>query len=188
MGITIDKVDDGIWKDIENYEGIYQVCNRGEIKSLERYVTWKDRLQFVKERILKQDVNKFGYHIVTLSKNGKTKRFSVHRLVSLSFILNHENKPEVNHIDGNKTNNHYTNLEWFTSSENQIHAFKLGLQKPYGCKGEASGSSVLTEKDVLEIRNKHVPKKYGFGRLAKEYSVAKSTIQSILIRNSWKHI
>lgn len=69
------------------------------------------------------------YKRVTLS-NGKRTRFPVHRLVALAFISNPDNKPQVNHIDGNPDNNHYTNLEWVTQSENMLHAYKTGLQTP----------------------------------------------------------
>lgn len=112
-----------IYKDIEGYEGLYQVSNLGRIKSLSRF-------QSTTERILKPVINSRGYSVVTLSKNNIHKIFSISRLVAGLFIANPENKPEVNHISGIKSDNSISNLEWCNSSENQFHAFKTGLQKP----------------------------------------------------------
>ena len=119
-----------IWKDIKDYEGLYQVSNYGNVKSLERYIKNKnDKMQFYNEIILIPNDSK-GYLKVTLSKNNKQKTFRIHILVAKAFVQNPENKPEVNHKDGNKHNNHATNLEWNTRSENENHAYKNGLAKP----------------------------------------------------------
>lgn len=121
-----------IWKDIEGYEGYYQISNLGNVKSLERTIknsgTYSGYYK-VKERILKIEENKhrYGYYEISLKKNGKEKRFKVHRLVAHAFINNPDNKPEVNHIDGNKSNNCVSNLEWATSKENKEHAWNTGL-------------------------------------------------------------
>ena len=98
-----------IWKDIKGYEGIYQVSNFGRIKS-----------SYTK-RILKGGKNKAGYLLVGLYKQGVLSRKSIHRLVAEAFIPNPDNKPEVNHIDENKTNNMVSNLEWMTAKENINH-------------------------------------------------------------------
>lgn len=113
-----------IWKDVKDFEGFYQVSNLGNIRSIPRNGTVKNY------RILKPN-NVKGYYQVSLQKKGKKKYMKVHRLVAEAFIENTQNKREVNHIDGNKLNNKLTNLEWVTSSENQKHAFKIGLQKPH---------------------------------------------------------
>ena len=96
------------WKDIKGYEGLYQVSNLGRVKSL----------KFGKERILKTGVDRYGYISVNLYKNNKRKLCKVHRLVAEAFIPNLENKPEVNHLDEDKTNNMVSNLEWCTRNEN----------------------------------------------------------------------
>jgi hypothetical protein len=119
-----DNINKEIWKDIKHYEGFYQVSNLGNVRSVPRNGTVKYY------KILKPN-NVKGYYQVTLQKKGKKKIYKVHRLVAKTFIKNTYNKREVNHIDGNKLNNVVTNLEWVTSSENQIHAFKMGLQKPH---------------------------------------------------------
>lgn len=93
---------------------------------------------------------------------------------------------EVNHIDGNKSNNSLSNLEYTTRTENVRHAFRLGLNE--GRKGEAHGSSVLTDKQVLEIREKFVPFRYTHKKLAFEFGVSKSTIAKIISRDLWSHL
>ena len=106
------------WKNIKGYEGLYQVSSEGRVKSLER----KDCLgRIVKERVLKTAPNAQGYPIVCLYVGGRQKLFKVHRLVCQAFHKNPENKPCVNHIDENKTNNCASNLEWCTYEENNNH-------------------------------------------------------------------
>lgn len=109
-----------IWKDIKGYEGLYQVSNLGNVKSLNY-----NHKNIVKN--LKPTLYFKRYKAVSLFNNKKKKVFLVHRLVALTFIPNYENKPFVNHIDGNKFNNKLENLEWVTNSENQKHAHKIGL-------------------------------------------------------------
>lgn len=114
-----------IWKDIEDYEGLYQVSNFGRIKSLKRTVMRRNNRQYTeKEKILNQYNNKKGYKYVCLCKEGKAKSIKTHRLVAETFIPNIFNKEQVNHIDYDKANNIVTNLEWVTNKENYEHARK----------------------------------------------------------------
>lgn len=81
------------------------------------------------KRFLKNQTDRYGYYYVHLQTKGKEKKYKIHRLVALAYIPNPENKPQVNHIDGNKLNNSVSNLEWVTAKENTEHAWKTGLQK-----------------------------------------------------------
>ena len=108
-----------IWMPIEGFNGLYEVSDLGNIMSF----------KFKDPALLKLSNKKTGYLYVDLCFFGKCKTFTVHRLVAINFIPNHENKPQVNHINGIKTDNRLCNLEWVTSSENSIHALKLGLSK-----------------------------------------------------------
>lgn len=110
---------DEIWKDIKGYEGLYQVSNLGNVKSLARVVPHKiTGSRTIPEKILKPNSDDVGYLYVSLSKDGKKKNPKIHRLVAEAFIPNPKNLPQVNHIDENKLNNRVTNLEWSTSLDN----------------------------------------------------------------------
>lgn len=100
-----------IWKDIKGYEGHYKISNLGNIKNCETNI------------LKRQYTDTDGYLVVNFPK----KQFKVHRLVAQAFIINYYNKPQVNHIDGNKKNNNSNNLEWVTNLENHHHARKIGL-------------------------------------------------------------
>lgn len=108
-----------IWKDIKDYEGLYQVSNLGRVKSLDHYVKHpKGSLRLIKERILKPFLQKTGYLIVTLSKNNIKTSYNVHRLVAEAFVYNPYNKMCINHLNKNRTDNRADNLEWCTYKEN----------------------------------------------------------------------
>ena len=107
------------WKNIEGYEGLYQVSNEGRIKSLHREIIYKDgRKKVLEERILHNFISDLGYYHVMLSKDGVPKRYKVHRLVAKAFIPNPENLPVINHKDENPKNNVVENLEWCTQGYN----------------------------------------------------------------------
>ncbi|MDF9611889.1 NUMOD4 domain-containing protein [Bacillus cereus] len=119
-----------IWKDVVGYEGLYQVSNFGEVRSYDRKVPTRNSRKFAirKGRILAQMTSTNGYKKLSLTRNATDKKqVMVHRVVAEAFLCNQENKPYVNHMDANKTNNHVSNLEWTTHDENTLHAKRLGL-------------------------------------------------------------
>jgi hypothetical protein len=116
------------WKPIKGYEGWYEVSNLGNVRSLDRKVDFDDgRYANYKGKTLKTSLNNNGYYTTSLWKNSKSKIAYIHRLLAENFIPNPENKRLVNHIDGNKLNNHISNLEWVTVLENVRHSQKTGL-------------------------------------------------------------
>lgn len=112
-----------VWKNIENYEGLYQVSNMGRVRSLTRIDARKHMRVGI---ILKGQVRNGGYTFVHLSKNGKCKWYSVHRLVATAFIDKEDGKDIVNHLDNNPNNNNAENLEWTDFKGNMQHASKQG--------------------------------------------------------------
>lgn len=107
-----------IWKDIEGYEGKYQVSNEGNIKSIDRIIITGRGARHYTEHLLSPTVNEAGYYVVNLSVEGNTDLKRIHILVAEAFIPNPDNKPEVDHINTIRTDNRVENLRWATSKEN----------------------------------------------------------------------
>ena len=107
-----------IWRPVVGYEGLYEVSNTGQVRSLDRYVKNNHSYRLHKGKVLSLLKNEYGYIQVVLSCNGKHNTITVHRLVAQAFILNPNNLPEVNHKDEDKTNNSVENLEWCTAKYN----------------------------------------------------------------------
>lgn len=170
-----------IWKSITGFEGLYLISNRGNIKSLARVVDRGDKGSYLRnEKDLSLSLNKDGYIKVCLQKEGVRTHTNVHILVAKEFIPNPEDLPEVNHKDGNKSNNIISNLEWCTKKFNRQHAYDTGLQK--APKGVKHYKAKLSKKEVIEIRKS---KEKGVV-LAKAYNVSPQTISRVKLNKSYK--
>ncbi len=128
---------------------------------------------------------KLGYLTVHLRKNDGTlgKHRKVHRLVAEAFLENPENKPQVNHIDGNKENNNVENLEWVTASENIIHAVSKKLR--VAAKGECHSQAKLNEESVIEIKRRYSLRGISQKKLGEIYNVSQSQISRIIRNERW---
>jgi len=178
-----------LWKDIIGYEGVYQISNKGKIRSLDRLLnTSNNSFRSCKGQFLKTKLDKYGYLAIGLSCNQHIKWYTIHRLVSIVFIPNPENKPTVNHKDGNKQNNNDWNLEWNTWLENSQHAVKTGLREGAVKVGEDNNLAKLKEKDVLFIRENYNKKSCNLQVLADKFHVSVSNISQIKNHKHWKHI
>ena len=171
-----------IWKDIKGFEGCYQISNKGRVKSLARQCG----THYQQEKIRKLSLTKDGYVKVRLMSKDKDITARVHRLVAEAFIPNLENKPTVNHIDGNKENNCVENLEWATLEEQMQHAYDNNLKVAH--RGEANSQAKLTQEQVEEIKKtyKKNSKEYGSVALSKKYGVSHRTIFNVLQNKTYK--
>ena len=164
-----------IWRDIEGYEGLYQISNLGNVKSFKG----------INERILKASLNSSSYLTVSLCLGSNSKTCTVHRLVAKAFILEVDGKYHVNHINGVKTDNIALNLEWCTPKENIQHSHDTGLQ--VAVKGSANGKAKLKEEDIPKIFAM-AAEVYTNKYIAKHFGVSATVINRVLNRKTWKHI
>lgn len=160
-----------IWKDITDYEKIYQVSNIGRVRSLNRLDSIGKKR---KGNIMKISIGSGGYFRVNLCKNGKRKPTEIHRLVAKEFVDNPKNEKVVNHMDGIKTNNIYTNLEWCSLRDNNIHAYENDLL-----------NTKLSKEDIAEIRRVYIPRHeiYGLKALAKKYKISSVSYFCKIVNN-----
>lgn len=138
------------WININGWEGIYMINRKGDVLSLKRAVKRKDgRINNVPDRILKPSLSARGYLTVNLCSNRKFKTKTIHLLLAQHFIENNENKKTVNHKDGNKLNNDLRNLEWATYSENNKHAYRIGLKKGVSRYSKMNGHSKKIKQKTI---------------------------------------
>lgn len=160
-------------KDIPNYENLYFATTDGKIFSYPKK-TRKGTREITPNKGA-------HYYLIDLCKDGKVKKHLVHRLIAETFIPNPQNKPQVNHIDGNKLNNKVENLEWCTRSENQKHSIRIGLRT---CKGEKNSQSKINSEIALLI----FKDKRQYKEISKQYSISIPTISDIKRGYSWTHV
>lgn len=161
-------------KEVIGFEGLYEVDENGVVYSVRQ------------NRPLTPVKLPIGYYYVHLCNGKNTKSARLHRIVANAFIPNPENKPQVNHINGDKSDNKVVNLEWCDAIYNMRHARKLGLFTP---EGENNPSSKLTAKEVEEIRKEYTrgTKEFGLCALEKKYGVSNVMVSKIVREKNWKN-
>ena len=170
------------WKPVVGYEDSYEVSDHGRVRCLYREKEFMARWGMARMRFPAKDMKVFatskGYLYVGLSKDAQSKKHLIHRLVIAAFVG--ESSMEVNHKDGNKSNNHISNLEYCTSSENNLHRGRV-LGKVIG---SSQTRAVLTEKDIPAIRADTRKLK----DIAADYGVTLQAIWYVKKRKNWSHI
>ncbi len=181
--------DEEVWKDIPGWEGLYQASTWGRIKSLTRVLNFIRRgiptAQTLSEHVMVPVVKRSGYCQVAFRRNpGGDKLFTyrIHRLIAIVFLPNPDNKPEVNHKNGVKTNNHVSNLEWATVQENHTHASIHGLTASRARNGNAK----LSEDDVEKIIRWYASGMFTMAALGDMFEVHWYTIHRIIRKKNWK--
>lgn len=174
------------WKDVVGYEGLYIVNKIGIVKSIPRIRQTNDGIMCkLKGKQIAQQISHRGYYRVQLFKNRYQKPILVHRIVALAFIDNPQNKPCVNHKDGNQLNNNVDNLEWCTLSENSIHARKV-LGKVKMKKGADCKQSKTVY--LISMGNGNILAKFGSIKEAnRETGIHRVTIYNCLVGKIKKH-
>lgn len=176
------------WRKVRKYDNLkftYEVSNTGKVRNSDN------------KRLLKYGIDAFGYTTVQFisnevnPKSGRYKRKTakVHRIMAEEFIPNTENKETVNHIDGIKSNNSISNLEWATRHEQLYHAYRLGLK--VADRGSSNVNAKLTDNQVIEIRRlykKGDKNGFGSGKLGKNYGVNETTILNIVNYRTYKNV
>lgn len=171
IATLLNKMEQEIWRPIIGYIN-YEISNLGRIKN--------------GEIIMKLTLHVSGYNIIGLTLNGKQRVFRFHRLVAEHFCEKKEGCDIVNHLNGIKTDNRAINLEWTTVSGNTSHSYAMGFQKPR--VGIESYTAILSEQNVIDIRNKYQTKQYTQRELGVLYGVSRTAINLIINRKRWAHI
>lgn len=163
------------WKDVMEFNGLYEISNTGLVKSNHKR----------KSKLLKLVEDTDGYLFVCLRKNNKNHNRRVHRLVAEHFLRSPSNDGQVNHIDGNKKNNSAKNLEWVTPAENTAHAITNGLSSSVGVD---NGMAKLSEEQVVVIVNMEKKTELTHEQIAARFNVSQTTVSRIISGESWSHV
>lgn len=170
------------WKDIPGFESKYQASTIGRIRSIGRKVRSHHGSYRIMNGKLLAPIPCVGYFYVNIC--GKLRR--IHRLIAITFIANPNNKPQINHKNGIKTDNHVENLEWVTASENGVHAYKNNLIT--GRKGTSHHNCKLRNNDIYKIRKLYHAGNLLQREIALKFKVHQITISRIVSNKAWSHI
>lgn len=168
------------WRDITDYEGVYQISNLGRARSLDR-----PSGAYRKGRVLRAATSKLGYKYIILCRGGFRKLAKLHRLVAAAWHGPCPKGKECAHLDGSKDNNVPENLKWVSHKENMEHTAIHGVNRVF--IGVANKMAKITEADVLEIRQRWLDGE-SHRDIARHYSIGKSSVCNITIRKTWDHI
>ena len=176
------------WEAVAGWEGLYEVCRDGRVRSLKRTMVAKTgQLMHVEARELRNWPSSTGYPVVRLQDrtHGRGRACVVHRLVAIAFIPNPEGKPEVNHIDGNKANFQISNLEWVTRSENEKHSLRIGLRVLPVSRGENHARAKVTEAQVRAARETYDRGGVSVAAIARGLGLCWNSTRALLSGKNW---
>jgi hypothetical protein len=182
-----------IWKPVVGYEGYYEISNLGRVKTSAIFIrhdgNWSEEGGYIKKiKIRNQQTNRYGYKTIKLCKLGNCKQMRVHRLVAEAFIPTDNLNNQINHIDGDKTNNNIANLEWVTAAENMRHAWETGLVNKDHTIGSKHHNALLDEQKVVEIRKLYEAGGITQKEIAEMYGVKFGTIKDVISKRTWNHV
>lgn len=167
-----------IFVPLKDYEGKYEVSNTGKIRS----VKYKNRTG--RELVVQPGNGKWAYKFIhILDKENKSHTELLHRLIAKTFVSNPHNYPDVNHIDGDRNNNHANNLEWCTHEQNMHHAIREGRYTSYGENNKQSKLTETQAREILALKGKFTGKE-----VAEKYGVHPTNVSMIWRRKSWMHL
>lgn len=167
-----------VWKDIPNYEGLYQVSNLGRVRGLDRVVKTKNGLtQTKKGKILKNKMGTNRYYYVCLYKNNKQKTFMIHTLVASNFIGKRPDNHDICHKNGDRYDNRVENLKYDTRRQNNIDHYRYGSKNPNG---------KLSIAEVLDMRKKYKTGRFTHKQIAELFNISKSQTNAVLNKHSYK--
>lgn len=159
------------WKEIEGFEGVYSISNLGRVRSFPRKVKFGSQKRMTEDRVLKSSDNGRGYKYVTLSYKGVAVREYVHRLVAKHFLEKGKDRAQVNHKNGDKSDNTYNNLEWVTQEENEEHAVVNGL-----IGGTESQLTLLKMNMIIDLLKSE---NYTIAEIEGVFGVSKTVIDQV---------
>jgi hypothetical protein len=176
----VEMKNNEIWKPIKSLKG-YSVSSIGRVRRNSFEVLQNNQHGFfkriLKERILKNSIDKYGYHRITIRRKG----YFVHRLVAQAFLSNPKSKKEVNHKNGIKTDNRIDNLEWCTRKENMRHALVNGLKFNHrGVDEKYYQSTIISKEQAIEAKKIYDSGTMSYNALAQKYNVSKSTMMRVI--------